>query len=245
MPAFWRHAAISAAMLLGTTASAEAADLYSRGMKDFSQRPHLAQHATWYLRLDSAYSFHDAPAMVSQGTDHLAKTGYDDTWTIGGGIGRYLSDSLRADLTVDHRFQGDVHGRNQAPGATFPGTHRFGLDNTVLLANLYYDFNRGGRFNPYVGAGLGAVNHQVSAGTTQTGGSIGAASSWHVAGAVMAGFTVALHDRLSLDAGYRFLYLGETKAGDTTDGLGNVALGPTVEDVHAHELRFGLRWDIR
>ena len=61
----------------------------------------------------------------------------------------------------------------------------------MVLANLYYDFNRGSRFNPYIGVGLGSVYHQVNAGTTQTGGMIGEASDWHVAGAAIAGVSLS------------------------------------------------------
>lgn len=245
MITFWRNALAGAAAITATLGTAEAADLYRGGMKDFADRPVLAQPATWYLRLDSAYALHDAPGMVSSGID-LAKTGYNDTWSLGGGVGRYLTPALRADLTLDYRFESDVHGRNLAPNATFAGTHRFGLENTVLLANLYYDFNRGSWFNPYVGLGLGTVYHQTSTGTTQTGGgTIASGSDWNLAGAAMAGFSVALLDRLNLDLGYRFLYLGEAKAGGVKNSLGNIESGPTVEDIHAHEFRLGLRYDIR
>ncbi len=245
MQGFLRSATVGAAAMVGFIGTAGAADLYggAPGMKDYGSRPALAMPASWYLRLDTAYAMHDAPVMVSQGIDEFVSTGIEDTWTIGGGVGRYFTPSLRGDVTVDYRFDTDVHGRNAA-AATFPGTHRFGLESTVVLANLYYDFNRGGWFNPYVGAGLGTVYHQVNAGTTQTGGIVKGSDDWHVAGALNAGFTVALHDRLSLDAGYRFLYLGETKAGGTTDGV-NTEGGPSVEDIHGHEFRLGLRYDIR
>ncbi len=234
-------ALVGFAALAGGALSAEAADLYGGSTKDYGYRPALA-HPSWYIRLDGAYALHDVPVMVSNCIDDLTRTGFNDTWTIGGGIGRYLSQSLRVDATLDYRFETDVHGRNVAPAATFPGTHRFGVDSTVLLANIYYDLNRGSMFNPYVGAGLGTAYHTTSAGTTQTGGVIAEGKgNWHAAGALMAGFTVAVHERISLDAGYRFLYLGETKAGGVRDGFGNLERGPTVEDMHAHEFRFGLR----
>jgi opacity protein-like surface antigen len=244
MKGIWRSAALGTAVIIGGLGTSQAADLHNGGMKDYGYHAPMAQPAGWYLRLDGAYAAHDAPMMVTDGFDDLVRTGFADTWTIGGGIGRYFTPGLRGDVTVDYRSESDVHGRNMAPGATFPGTHRFGLESTVVLANLYYDFNRGGRFNPYIGAGLGTVHHQTTAGTTQTGGVIGEGSGWHAAGAVMGGFTVALTQRVNLDAGYRFLYLGETKAGGITDGI-NVVGGPTVEDIHAHEFRFGLRYDIR
>jgi len=53
---------------------------------------------------------------------------------------------------------------------------------------------------------------------------------------------------LYLDVGYRFLYLGETATGEVTmnDATGTqVSRDPTVEDIHAHEVRVGLRYDLR
>ena len=53
---------------------------------------------------------------------------------------------------------------------------------------------------------------------------------------------------LYLDVGYRFLYLGETATGPVslTNTSGTiVSRDPTVEDIHAHEFRVGLRYDLR
>ena len=63
----------------------------------------------------------------------------------------------------------------------------------------------------------------------------------------MTGFTVALRDRMTLDAGYRFLYLGQAKSGNFYE-TGNPinAAGPVnIDEIHAHEFRVGLRYDIR
>ena len=53
---------------------------------------------------------------------------------------------------------------------------------------------------------------------------------------------------LYLDVGYRFLYLGETATGPVTliNTAGTlVSRDPTVEEIHAHEFRVGLRYDLR
>jgi len=182
--------------------------------------------------------------MVEHGIYDLTGTNYEDTWTLGGGIGRYLGANLRGDITLDHRFESDVSGSNTSAGAVFPGKHTFGLSSTVVLANLYYDLGTRSGITPYVGAGLGAAYHEVAAGTTANGGTVGSSTNWHVAGALMAGLAIELRQSLSFDAGYRFLYLGETEAGNITSGIGQVSNGPTVEEIHAHEFRFGLRYDI-
>jgi opacity protein-like surface antigen len=243
--------ALGAACLLGGLDAGHAADLYGGSIKDGGYRPAIAASPTWYVRLDGGYAGHDTPVMVEDGIYDLLSPKIESTWTLGGGIGRYFTSTIRGDITYDHRFDADVSARMGAPGATYPGTRRFGLESDVILANLYYDFDLRRHFTPYVGVGLGAVYHRINAGKTIDGcgtctSTINEASNWHVAGALMAGFSVALRDRMYIDAGYRFLYLGETKAGNITTTLNtNTSRGPTVEDIHAHELRLGLRYDIR
>ena len=64
----------------------------------------------------------------------------------------------------------------------------------------------------------------------------------------MAGFSVQLRERMALDAGYRFLYLGETATGSGSDRQGAVHIVPTIRrssNIHAHEFRVGLRYDFR
>ena len=62
----------------------------------------------------------------------------------------------------------------------------------------------------------------------------------------MTGVSNRLSRRLTFDMGYRFLYLGGVKTGRLTQ-VGNashVATHVSAEDLHAHELRLGLRDDI-
>ena len=229
---------LGAAALASSIASTEAADLYSdgRGMKDgYAVQQHLASQ--WYFRLDTGYGLHDQPRMVEDGLHELSRPVLEGAWTLGGGIGRSFSPNLRGEISLDYRFEADVRAVNADPVATFRGLRSLGLSSTVLLANLYYDVGHFGRFQPYVGAGLGTVYHEVSGGPTRDG-TIGDGSSWHVAGALMAGVAMPVSGSLKLDAGYRFLYLGETATGAITGtgplGAPAVAKDPTVEDLHAH-----------
>jgi opacity protein-like surface antigen len=52
--------------------------------------------------------------------------------------------------------------------------------------------------------------------------------------------------KLALDIGYRFLWLGDAETGAVNGVMvgGTVSDDPTVHDIHAHELRIGLRYDI-
>jgi opacity protein-like surface antigen len=147
----------------------------------------------------------------------------------------------------------DAAGVVVAGSSSCHGTREFGLKSDVFLANLYFDFDCRCAVTPYVGAGLGVVRHKTTnghvvdnlhgAGTT---GTIDSGSSHHVAAALMAGFSFQVRERMNIDAGYRFLYLGETATGAVRDNAGpTIAPDPTVEQIHAHEFRVGLRYDFR
>jgi opacity protein-like surface antigen len=169
---------------------------------------------------------------------------------------------LRGDLTYEWRGSTDVEGNGPNTDST-----RFSLKSSLLLANLYYDFRPNERFTPYVGIGVGAARHSASGGTILPACSPCAnyveESSWSAVGALMAGLSyridrghrapVSVKDgyavadepgRLHIDLGYRFLYLGDAHTGNLQNTI-YVTPGPRLEDITAHELRVGLRWDIR
>jgi len=221
--------------------------MYGGSLKDtgYIPPPMVSSAPSWYLRIDGGYAAYDEPVMVEDGVLTLTDTNIDGNWNLGGGVGRYFSDSIRGDLTYEHRFDATVEGtdRNGSSGAA--GTRQFGLASDVFLANLYYDFDAFSRFSPYLGVGLGFVRHSAKEGTIEgcnCNGLIQAETKTDVAAALMAGATIKLFRQFKLDAGYRFLYMGSATSGPLT--ANNVtADDPTVEDIRAHEVRFGLRYD--
>ena len=254
------HVLVSAALVLGSAHGALAADLYGGSMKDGpSYAPMAPASPSWYLRLDGNYGAFDTPAISEDGIWDLTDTSIGNTWGIGGGAGAYFGHGFRGDITVEHNFDADVAATQADGAATLPGVRNFSLSSTYALANLYYDFDMGGRFTPYIGAGLGVTKNTTGAGTVTDlcgclTGTIAGGEETHAAGAVMAGVSIKLRERLSLDAGYRFLYLGEVATGPVnatfTAAHGGSAAGstvsndPLVDEIHEHEFRFGLRYDI-
>ncbi|MEM1306992.1 MAG: outer membrane beta-barrel protein [Pseudomonadota bacterium] len=263
----FRYAAVAGVALVAGVAvtsmaptSAVAADLGFKGSikDDGAYVPSVASNPRWYVRLDGSYANHDNPVLVEQGIDTLTQSSIDNTWSFGGGFGIYFTDAVRGDFTYERRFEADVQGDLNHANATLPGTRKFGLKSDLFLANLYYDFDNRSRFTPYIGAGLGFVRHTTTDGTVETcgctTGTIDGKDSWHVAAALMAGAQVKLFRGLSLDTGYRFLYLGEAETGavsitdrttapGVTTGTTEISDDPIVEELHAHEFRIGLRYD--
>ncbi len=259
-------------------AGANAADMHEGSVKDgYIPAPEVVaapSSSTWYLRMDGAYSSYDDPIMVEDHIYDLTDTSIDGAWAIGFGVGRHIGRGFRFDVTYDYRFEADASGVLLNHNAALDGKREFGIKSHLLMGNLYYDFNQGGRFSPYLGVGLGWVRHKTTDGsvvdTCGCTGTIEGESNDSVAAAFMAGVTfnltagrdqavyggstkdapvmVSSNRGLLLDVGYRFLYLGDAKTGPVTGdfGGGNVEVSedPTIENIHAHEIRFGLRYNL-
>jgi opacity protein-like surface antigen len=268
-------AILGAICCLGTLGSAQAADLYgNRGgsIKDDAMPALMNQSAArFYVRADASFATYDRPDITENHQYDLTDNRIGSSWAAGGGIGYYFNKHIRADITLEQRFEADVSGVVAAPGAPLAGSRHFGYKSTLALANLYYDFDTRSRFTPYIGAGLGFVHNETTAGTAAGGcgctGVIDAGKTDSVAAALMAGMSINLTGRgpaagsgdhhggdaarnIYLDIGYRFLYLGEVATGavraTTVAPVATVISDdPLVEDIHAHEFRVGLRYDFR
>jgi len=267
----FRMAIVAAGVVLGSGGVvAHAADLLARhGVYDSYTPAPVTRHTAWYVRGDAGYALQDEPEVREAGAYDLDHAALDNTWTLGLGIGRYFTPNLRGDITWDYRFESDVRGFTL--DGPYPGDRRFSLASNVILANIYYDFRRDGHITPYIGAGIGAARHASHAGEiipTPCGcaADIEDGNTWSFAAALMAGVSInlgrdsgywgsvkdapvaaAAPGRWHLDAGYRFLYLGDAHTGPVTasTGPGPVIGGDKVKDIAAHELRLGLRYDIR
>ncbi len=262
------------ALALMSTVSASAADLGGMkggSMKDDGYMPAMQQpHARGlYLRGDFAWAHQDLGSIYEPPAYTLSTPSIESTPSWGLGVGRYFSNNVRGDLTFDWRSEAKVRGTVGDQLATVMGEREFGVKNLVALANIYYDFDTRSHFTPYLGVGLGFARNTTTAGRVNvvahatdpcfvvTVGTCTAefdgATKTNVAGALMAGFSAKLHDRLHLDAGYRFLYMGNAHTGDIrttyTPVVGVPVNGttadPLVNDLIAHEFRVGIRWDIK
>ncbi|MEQ1820622.1 MAG: OmpA family protein, partial [Terricaulis sp.] len=100
-----------------------------------------------------------------------------------------------------------------------------------LMGNLLYDFNSGGRFQPYLGLGAGAARPRVKI----DGG--GSSSETVFAYQGLAGVGIALGERTMVDIGYRYFVAPDV---DISDAWGT---GLTSEVDYQHQaVTVGLRW---
>ena len=260
------HRALLAAtaILVLNSASVLAADLNNGSIKDdggyvpqTSSRP-----ALFYVRGDFTASHNDFGSLSEAPNYNFFGAGIGNSRAWGGGLGMYFSPSVRGDLTVDWGNAASVSG--SANNSLGSAQGQFGVKHLVGLANLYYDFDTRTRFTPYLGVGLGFARNTTTAGdgsaictacgsppataTIVTDG----ATKTNAAGALMAGFSAKLVDRVSLDAGSRFLYTGDARTSDMAVTYSPAAPSApatlpkmSVNDMYAHQFRVGLRVDLR
>lgn len=193
----------------------------------------IPEYSSWYLRGDLALPFSQS-ADLSQAGVPFSSEKIGKTRGLGVGVGYYFHDTIRGDVTLDYRRDTDVSG------ITGAATHTADFSNTVVLANLYYDMLGREGFAPYLGVGLGFSYNQTDGRTITPGGvQTGGDDNTSFAFAAMAGFSYRLQDNWLLDAGYRYLYLGDAH---TSIGVAPGALD--IDGIEAHELRIGMRYEI-
>jgi OOP family OmpA-OmpF porin len=151
----------------------------------------------WYGRADAGYTV-DGEIDFNTGTS----VDFDNDWMAGIGVGYAFQNGFRAEAEYSYR-------NNELEGS--------GIESTAhaLMANVYYDFNRGGRFEPYVGIGVGYIDPEdlddappsveIDGGLAYQG---------------LVGVAIGLTERLDLDVGYRYLVGSElewTEGGSSGD----------------------------
>jgi len=183
----------------------------------------IPEYPTWYLRGDIGWGFAESFDLNQTGTTFVNPEA-EDTFTIGGGLGYFFSDNVRGDVTVDYRFDADVTGINTTT-STLQTTD---LSSTVVLGSLYYDIRGRDKFSPYIGGGLGVSFNESNSSESRRA---------DFAAAAMAGISYRMQDNILLDAGYRFLYLGDART--------DAAIPLELEEITAHEIRVGVRYEFQ
>ncbi len=162
----------------------------------------------WYGRADVGYSVDgQVDGSFSNGeTTRGQSADLDDGWMADIGIGHAYGNGVRAELELARR-NNDINLLNED------------ADATSLMLNGLYDFNRDGRFQPYVGVGVGYANVEISNFDDSQ-------FAWQA----MAGLGIELSSRLMFDIGYRFF---------SVDGLD---LGGIDTDYEHQAVTLGLRY---
>jgi len=137
-----------------------------------------AQDANWYVRGDVGANFQ------SEVNGRPSAKG-DTGWTISGAVGREILDGFRAEGEVLYL---DSSGKHAGSGD---------LKTVAGMLNGYYDFNRQGAWQPFVGAGVGFAQVKADGGPSD-GDDTGLAYQLKV------GIAHPFNDRLTGEVAYRY-----------------------------------------
>ncbi|MEQ1619698.1 MAG: outer membrane beta-barrel protein, partial [Terricaulis sp.] len=144
----------------------------------------------WYGRADAGWAI-DGQAEPDGGPS----VNLDSDWTQHLGLGYAFENGLRFEGELGHRF-------NQLEDGGLADIVDGDVHAWSAMANLFYDFNRGGGVEPYVGVGVGAARIN---GYSIDGSAFGIDDQdTMLAYQAMVGLAAPLTDNLDLDVGYRY-----------------------------------------
>jgi OOP family OmpA-OmpF porin len=178
-------------------------------------------------------------ALAFSGTAHAQDTG----WYVRGELGSTFEGQLDADPSVDFDdgFLASVAiGRDYLFGMRAEGEVLY-LDNDIngsangdasalgVFANAYYDFNRDGRIQPFLGAGIGMAKVDYNDGLIDD-------DATEFAYQAKAGLSYKISDQLTGDLVYRYLQVTDLKLGSGSS---------TIEgDYDTQAVTVGLRYKL-
>jgi opacity protein-like surface antigen len=161
-------------------------------------------------------------------------TGY----VIGGTLGTHLTSNLRGEIELSYVSHGST-GKVSTSAGTSSATGSF---NTLyLLGNLWYDFDTGNSFTPYVGGGLGLAVVMPNLNIDPTGKNAPYTyntDSTALAGQLGAGIKYQIADSISLDLGYRAKYVRNVSLAGTGN-QGNLTAVSYLDQTVQAGLTFG------
>lgn len=195
-------------------------------------------HENLYLRLDTGKS----KARKLNNSDAYVNDKLNTSNVINLGVGKYLDNNLRTDLTLTFR---DYKLNNTTENRT--ATQK--IKSTSVMLNGYYDINYFNTVTPYLSTGVGiARNNSGKLEITESdmittyNKKITNNFTWQVG----AGAVIKINDLFNVDLSYKYIDLGEVK---TTQGL-SVLYGININDpqaakakLKAQEITAGLRFN--
>jgi opacity protein-like surface antigen len=211
----------------------------------------FADDAGWYLRGNAGYGTHNDIDITGDLVGDVESEG-NATGSVG--LGYDFGNNWRLELDAAQLFT-NLGQISQTPSSSAK------LETTTGFLNAIYDFSDFGRWEPYVGAGIGIVrgNATAVAHDFQTGGAGSADISTPVCSGVacsfkdgdtglgwqlLAGLGYEISDNLTWDTHYRYMNSNNLDfTGSVAPALGSLAAAAaTFEDVGSHALMTGFRY---
>ena len=158
-------------------------------------------------------------------------------WTIGGAIGRRFRQRLRGEIEFSYRNSTFEEASLSLNGVPQGLTDLDGKMNMYRsLSNLYFDFNPGGRFNAYIGGGVGAGFVDIDAFETVTPIAATLESSAFMYQGIV-GVSGRLRQNAEVFIDYRYTGTGEIEFSAATP-IGGLS---SQVDISSNDYIFGIR----
>jgi outer membrane protein OmpA-like peptidoglycan-associated protein len=181
----------------------------------------------WYGRADVGYTV-DGDLDVEQAAD---KFELEEDWMGALGFGYAMHNS-------GWRLEGELSYRDNELESNPPVIQEGDVSAWAAMFNVYYDFNKGGRFQPYVGVGVGAAMVDANA-VFNAFNDVLDDEDTVLAYQGLAGVAIALNERLDLDIGYRYFVAPDLGF----DGLQDDVIETTYDADYTHQaVTVGLRY---
>lgn len=123
---------------------------------------------------------------------------------LSGAVGMYLGKNFRADVEVGYHFEREV-----ASYSDWDGSIDVNYSQMDFMLNGYYDFNNVGKLVPFIGAGVGLFNSEMSMeiSTPYYSGELESVSDTVFGVALAAGASYPINDTVSAEGMVRGKYL--------------------------------------
>ncbi|MBN9452460.1 MAG: porin family protein [Bosea sp.] len=171
------------------------------------------------------------------------------------GLGYRFNNWLRFDATAEYRGAASIQVTDTVfnPWANVyqNNTYKGDLASMVALFNGYIDLGTWNCLTPYLGAGIGYASNRISGFTDE--GIVGPATTLGVAStstrsglawALMAGVGYEVNKNLTIEAGYRYLNLGDAQSGRINNTAFSQVYAPLkAKNIDSHDFRIGMRWN--
>ncbi|HJD66612.1 MAG TPA: porin family protein [Rickettsia endosymbiont of Bembidion nr. Transversale] len=198
---------------------------------------------SWHLRVDAGAAMFNKEKDSQTGLKLKSNTAF--TGDIG--VGNYIAENFRADLTLGTTFSGKLKKSGNVNGANISASHKPNI--TRLLINGYVDLSNFEMFDVFAGAGIGAsmLKEKVSYSGITSGATVSTSYSskntTNLAYKLTLGASSQISDGVKAELAYSWISDGKTKGGNVNiPGLGNKQVKGTR--YQSHNLTAGLRFDI-
>lgn len=173
--------------------------------------------------------------------------------SFGLGVGFYVNDYIRTDVTAQYMTRFDLTGLYTNDGLFLPNsTPSVVLDSATIMLSGYLEvrplLGEIGPFNPYIGGGIGISRNKLgtfsvsdpTVGTSTISGDTDIDLAWKIT----AGTGIKLTGSVMLDLSYSYLDLGGASSSRSAvdDGVSGQLREPLRFDVRMHTLMLGVRY---